>query len=363
VKKGIVTKNDAVWQGHPDVAMFKDRLFVVYRLSNRHMTNQKTAIHVIESNKIKDGFSKPIFEYESLQRLNCPRLSVIKDTLWLICDVVKSAGDYLAAENIEEQTRVILWYTQDGKSWSRPINSNIRGIVPDKMLEISDGKFAIATHTYKPFYTQEEESEINACVAKSPRTKSEKPETVKGRLIQNIWITTNIEGEWTKHSLACDWSHSFCEASISWYNNQMICLMRENSGKGLPAHLSYSYDGVTWTMPIRTRMFGCHRPVGGVLRSGNFLTTYRDAAHSWAPGFWAKNTFACLTHKDSVILKNNPFYRSVILPIDHDHSRQSDSGYTGWVQLPDDQIFIVNYITKDAPKPYITWYLIKESEF
>lgn len=360
MKKGIVAKNDAVWQGHPDAAVFQDQLFVVYRISDKHMTNQKTAIQVVKSEKIKDGFAIPVFEYEASQRLNCPRLSVVRGVLWLVCDIVKSAGNYLAAENIEEQTRVILWYTQDGESWSRAIDSNIRGIVPDRLLEISDNRFAIATHTHKPFYAEKaysyRDSENNSI-------QTDKLSTPKGRLIQNIWITNNIEGQWDKHSLACDWSHSFCEASISKYNDGLVCLMRENSGKGLPAHVSYSKDGITWTRPAKTRMFGCHRPVGGCLQSGNFLTTYRECSHSWAQGYWAKNTFACLTHKDSVVLKNNPFYRSVILPIDHDHSNQSDSGYTGWVQLSDGQIFIVNYITKDASKPYITWYLIKESEF
>ena len=31
--------------------------------------------------------------------------------------------------------------------------------------------------------------------------------------------------------------------------------------------------------------------------------------------------------------------------------------------MPDESIFIVNYITADAPKPYIRWYSIFEEEF
>ena len=38
-------------------------------------------------------------------------------------------------------------------------------------------------------------------------------------------------------------------------------------------------------------------------------------------------------------------------------------GAPGWVELDDGNIFVVNYITDDAPKPYIKWYLINEDMF
>ena len=59
----------------------------------------------------------------------------------------------------------------------------------------------------------------------------------------------------------------------------------------------------------------------------------------------------------------HPCYESIILPLDHDHNVRSDGGYTGFVETEDNQIYIVNYITKDALRPYIVWYIIEEKEF
>ena len=55
--------------------------------------------------------------------------------------------------------------------------------------------------------------------------------------------------------------------------------------------------------------------------------------------------------------------KSIILPLDHDNSKSSDSGYTGWVQLLDGTIFVVNYITGEEERPYIKWYNFREEDF
>ena len=182
-----------------------------------------------------------------------------------------------------------------------------------------------------------------------------------GYLVQNIWHAKSMDGhDWEKHKLCHYPKHNMCEASVCQFGSGYLCLMRENSGLGKPAYFCRSKNGIEWTNPEPTRMFGCHRPIIGVLTSGNLLTTYREASHGFKPGFWAKNTFACLTAKRSAQKDLN---LSIILPLDHDKSKHSDSGYTGWVQLPDQSIFIVNYITGDAPQPYIRWYQIHEQDF
>ena len=53
-----------------------------------------------------------------------------------------------------------------------------------------------------------------------------------------------------------------------------------------------------------------------------------------------------------------------ILPLDHDHSPRADTGYTGWVVLPDGvTIFVVNYIVDDAPMAQIRGYYLYERMF
>jgi sialidase-1 len=50
------------------------------------------------------------------------------------------------------------------------------------------------------------------------------------------------------------------------------------------------------------------------------------------------------------------------MPVDYDRSPDSDTGYTGWVQFDDGEIYIVNYIMDDAPKAQIRGYSLKPSD-
>lgn len=347
---GIVTRDNGIWQGHPDVAYFNDELFVVCREADHHMARSYTRISIVRKSK-KHRFSKPKIIVKSSNRFNCPRLSVIGDTLWIICDevTISGKGTFFKLEDDESKTKTLLWKTQDGENWEGPIETNITGIVPDRICPTDDG-FLVATHT-KKYFGSESETKKNAEVQRDNF----------GFLVQNIWHSNDIEGTWTKHPLCHKEGYNFCEASVCRLRDKTyLALLRENSALGLPSFACYSRDGITWSNPIKTRMFGCHRPVTGQLESGNLLTTYREASGSFLPGLWAKNTFACLTRRDSI---QEDFVKSIILPLDHDNSQKSDSGYTGWVQMPDKSIFIVNYTAKGAPRPYIKWYVINESDF
>ena len=51
-----------------------------------------------------------------------------------------------------------------------------------------------------------------------------------------------------------------------------------------------------------------------------------------------------------------------IFPIDYDRNAKADLGYTGWVQFPDGEIYIVNYIVDDAPKAQIRGYSLRTDE-
>ncbi|MHA2279949.1 MAG: hypothetical protein ACXAC5_03610 [Promethearchaeota archaeon] len=313
------------------------------------MTRSRTKIQLVIKSKNK-SFSDPITIAATKHRFNCPRLSVIDNCLWVICDKVEQSYGYIKAENDSSKTKILLWRSEDGRNWDGPINTNITGIVPDRICSTDEG-YLIATHTMVRGISTNSTDDFATGYAQAQALSY---------LGQDVWQTTDLEDHWTQYPLCHDPELNLCEASISKFGMQYICLMRENSGLGLPAYVCRSSDSIEWSKATETKMFGCHRPVTGVLKSGKFLTTYREASHSFKPGYWAKNTFACLTSGKSVL---KDFRESIILPLDHDHSKLSDSGYTGWVQLPDDSIFIVNYITGDAPRPYIRWYQIYEDDF
>jgi len=339
---GIVTKNDKHWQGHPDVAFFRGKFYVVYRESKDHKSYKNTRINIVWSANGSPYSSPKTLLQSDKMRWNCPRLSVIGNKMWLICDKVKRLEDsFVKSENNPKAISVWVMSTNDGKVWSEPFKTNINGIVPDRII-ILDEQYLVGTHRYKPGKTDKD----------------------KGRLVQGVWKTTNAKSSWTYNEIANVEGLNLCEGSICKLSSgNLACMMRENSGDGLPAYVSFSKDqGVSWSTAAETRLFGCHRPVLGQLKSGNYLATYREQSFSMHAAQWAKNTFACLIEKKS--LSEEPFCaRSIILPLDHDRNKKSDGGYTGWVELPNGNIYIVNYITAEAPKPYIKWYLINEEEF
>jgi sialidase-1 len=183
---------------------------------------------------------------------------------------------------------------------------------------------------------------------------------------QYVWKADLPDMKWkliSSTTYDCDIDNGcYCELSLMSYENTLYRIMRENSGRGYPGVFQLSPDdGVTWSDPVQTKMFGCHRPVWGRLQSGNILVTYREQTNPHRKGLWAKNTFAYLASESS--FKKWGFQEGIILPLDHDNSKVSDGGYTGWVQGDKGKIHVVNYITGRAPKPFIRGYIITEADF
>ena len=78
------------------------------------------------------------------------------------------------------------------------------------------------------------------------------------------------------------------------------------------------------------------------------MITYRFAHASGGFGFFTQNLFCAIADQDTALLTNRSDVRVRIIPVDYDRSRFADTGYSGWVELPDGNIFIVNYIVDDA---------------
>jgi len=359
----VIDRDDRVWQGHPDIAIFNDELYIVYRESDKHLTHGSTKIKLIRSelwanmNHPEWGFiARDVLDIaESKHRLNCPRLSVIDEKLWIICDEIQSSGDFIAAENDENLTSVRLWSSSNGQDWKEH-KTNIRGIVPDRLIKFN-GRFMTATHTKKRMIAIQSDQYLGEKSFESAYFT----EQCTGHLVTKCWI---LEGDVWKESIIADHEGlNLCESSIYEMDEALFCLMRENSGLGFPAYWSFSSNGQVWSSPRPTRLFGCHRPTWGVLQSGKVLVTYREQSSIMSPRCWARNTFAALLPIPQTHFSTGMCDEVIILPLDHDRSPKPDGGYTGWVQRSDGKIIVVNYITDDAPKPYICAYIIEESDF
>jgi sialidase-1 len=109
---------------------------------------------------------------------------------------------------------------------------------------------------------------------------------------------------------------------------------------------------------------GCHRPVAGLLQNGLVLITHRfmQGGKGWI-GWWTQNFFAALTDVESCLARTRVDAHTRILPIDFDRHRESDLGYSGWVEFADGEIYVVNYIMDDAPKAQIRGYSLSMRDF
>ena len=146
----------------------------------------------------------------------------------------------------------------------------------------------------------------------------------------------------------------------------LAAFLRENSGLGYDCKKVLSRDnGESWGEITDFPLPGCHRPVAGFLRDGRIMITYRflQGGRGWL-GSWCQNFFAALTDRESVLSEKREEASARILPVDFDRSPKSDLGYSGWVQFPDGELYIVNYIVDDAmDKGQIRGYSMFPDEF
>ena len=76
-----------------------------------------------------------------------------------------------------------------------------------------------------------------------------------------------------------------------------------------------------------------------------------------------QNFFAAVFDTATALASERKEMAVRIMPVDYDRSPNSDLGYSGWVQFPDGEIYIVNYIVDDAPVAQIRGYSLDPGDF
>ena len=144
--------------------------------------------------------------------------------------------------------------------------------------------------------------------------------------------------------------------------------------------------GNTWSGPFQTWLMGCEgRPRTGLLRSGEVCTTYRCdmpnellAMHVMTQQAAASQELGHLVERmplpEDIPAQQaraagvqRPWYMTSYYPgrtiiLDWDRSVHRDSGYSGWTQLADGSVFVVDYIHDDAPLAHIRGYRVSRSD-
>jgi sialidase-1 len=342
IQKFVVSRDDSIYEAWPDVVLTPSgKLICVFSECIHHGDRSYTRIVLTDSIDRgrtwmpKRALSEPT---KGLPFWNCARIMLLKDGRLAV--LVDKLSAY-APERKPTDCRNYLFYSDDdGVTWSDPIQTPALGIVPDKLLELPSGRWILSCH-YK--------------------------ERDFGYLVQRLWYSDDRGETWSDPViLGRKKGLNLCEVSILPFpDGTLVGFMRENSGQGWDCFKAISPDrGEHWEGPYSFPLPGCHRPVAGFLQSGKILITYRfiqGGKSGW--GKTTQNFFAALTDVESVKAKDRDESWARIMPVDYDCSPVADLGYSGWVQFPNGEIYIVNYIVDDAPKGQIRGYSLREEDF
>ena len=352
IEKHIVSRDDTIYEAFPDVALAASgRLVSVFAECTHHRDRGYTRIAVTHSDDRGRTWAPKRPLAPALQGdpkvdpwWNCPRVSALADgRLVALCDRIAGRGE----GSMGGEQSNWLWLSEDeGETWGAPVETPAYGIVPDQLIELRGGehrgRWILSAHTRLG----------TADVA---------------LWSQRCWISDDQGKRWGEPIVIAEVPGlQLCEGGVvELPGGELACFMRENSGQALDAYKSISTDGGrSWQGPYRFPLPACHRPVPGMLKSGLALITHRfmQGGKGWV-GWWTQNFFAGLTDVESCLARRREDAHTRILPLDFDRHPESDTGYSGWVQFEDGEIYVVNYILDDAPKAQIRGYSLTEADF
>jgi len=338
IQKFTISRDDSIYEAWPDVVLTPSgKLICVFAECTHHHDRSYTRIMPTESvDRGRTWSSKRALTdgTQGLPYYNCGRIMQLSDGRYVV--LVGKIYD-----RGESGGRIQLYFSQDqGQTWSEPVETPACGIVADKLLELDSGRWILSCH----------DKEINF-----------------GYLVQRLWYSDDHGRTWSEPVVVGRQPEmNLCEVSILPIENQtLVAFMRENSFQGWDCFKTISNDnGETWGDLINFPLPACHRPVAGWLQNGQIMITHRFI-QGRKGGFFGghQNFFAALTDKDSALAQTRDDAQTRILPIDFDRSPTSDTGYSGWVQFDDDEIYIANYVVDDAPKGQIRGYALSLADF
>ncbi len=325
MEKIIVSRDDSIYEAWPDLAVTKEGRFICVFTECAHHLNRELSRVVY---KISDDngctWSEKYYLTEqttNAEYWNNAQIRLLSDgRLVIVCD--KSTG-----ESLGDTHPSFLWFSEDGISWSEPHEIPIQGIVPE-FRELQSGRWLVGAH------------ELSA-------------ETNK--LVQYLIYSDDKGKTWSERiTVANDDRFNLCEVSfLEVEPNVVVAFLRENSGKGYDCKKAISRDGgETWQGVYDVPIPGCHRPKAGFLQDGRILITYRflQGGKGWMQ---TQNLFGAILPAEHAVLEKRNQQLACIFPIDHDRNPKADIGYSGWTQLADGSVYVVNYLKDDAENAFI----------
>jgi sialidase-1 len=337
VRKVTISRDEKYYHAFPDVALTRTgRLVCVISECRHHGDRSYTRIVLRHSDDRGETWSGKRYltaPSSGVPFWNCPRITALRDGRLAV--VVDSVGTAERSSDYHLLRNVLFFSADNGESWTGPVDTPAQGIVPDRLQELSDGRWLLACHV------QDAETRC---------------------LMERLWFSDDHGATWQGPVVvAAKPGLNLCEASIIEAEpGVLVAFHRENSGMGWDCFKTVSQDrGETWGEPIAFPLPGCHRPVAGFLQDGRLLITFRfmQGGKGWL-GAWTQNFFGALSDRGSALAPDRKGASTRIFPLDYDRSPQSDLGYSGWVQFAEGTVFIVGYIVDDWPRGQIRGYVL-----
>lgn len=275
--------------------------------------------------------------------INCARLITLADgSLMLVADI--RIADGRAARWVNKMWRS----TDDGLTWSAPVDLPLdrEGIVP-QLTQLRDGRILLG------LAVQEQGKDLQGVTFSSDN----------GKTWSKIELLPRTEG-----LLEPD-ETGFVElddGTLVGFARNLALERQRRPGTGLKV---ISTDGGrTWEGPFETWLLGLRgRPTAGLLASGEVCVTYRLSSPDEKLAMHVMTQVTAKMKSTTDLVPGQPlptsYYGGRTLVLDLDRNVHPDCGYSGWVQLPSGDIFVVDYITDDAPLAQIRGYLVRRSDY
>ena len=257
--RSVVDKVFTIWPSpgrftkNPDMVRLPEgRLLLVYSDNDAHWSQETQVLTILASDddgrtwfKLSEVDSADLREGD--ERLVTPRLSLLEDGRLV---VVVDHDDNTHFHVDQPPGNWAYWSTDGGETWSEYQDTGIVGFEPDRMIELPDGRLAVASHIMMP--EDQEFADVLSCSDDGGAT----------------WYTAS--------TVAYDGYHRFCEGAIVLLDDgDLACVMRENHSRGIPSLVAFSSDvGKTWS-PAQRLPFAIHRPYAKQLPDGRVLVTGR----------------------------------------------------------------------------------------
>jgi len=350
IQQFTVSRNDKVHESFPDLAVAANGDFVVtYQESDSHGGGPVSTIVTRVSNDqgVTWGERTVVAELTNRRRdgwLNCSRMIRLQDKSLLIAVDCIPQDPPPGVHHWWTDNRAVVWLFRsydNGKTWAGPEKTSVGGGIVPSITQLRDGTLLIGI-------TRFDEQE-------------------NWRQYQLLHRSTDNGKTWTepivvaKHPKRQPNEGDFVEIDTG----EVVCYMRDDEPGAKNGLKAISRDGGrTWSPLYGSgpwRYSG--RPDVGILNCGKILLTTRVGTPQ--PGHY----LGAYMEPQSVALRPTPLNgpvpvqsRSVLIDNDTNATRP-DWGYSGWIELPDGSIYVVQYITADAPanKPFIRGYRIPRS--